>query len=95
MRILYGPEAEADIVRLVRWSGKRFGAAQTRTYVAGLREAIARLRDMPEIAPPVSHGDRAYRRLVHRSHVVYSMPLSDHIRIVRVFHMRQDPQRHL
>ena len=94
MSVLYAPAARRDLTRLVRWSQERFGASQTLAYVAELERTIERLARSPRIGR-LAGARPDVRRHVYRSHVIYYAPEGASLRIIRILHVRQDPDRHL
>lgn len=84
-------EAEADLRGIIRYTRKKWGAAQVRRYIARLEEGIASLaagrgsfRDMSELYP-------ALRMARCEHHYVFCLPReSAPALVVAIFHERMD-----
>lgn len=88
-RVVFSEDLRADIANIAEFSLDRFGRAQAKLYVQGLRAACRRLGDFPGmvsfdpiVRPPT-------RRLVHRSHRVFYNVEAGRVLILRILHHAQ------
>ncbi|MFA6967786.1 MULTISPECIES: type II toxin-antitoxin system RelE/ParE family toxin [Bosea] len=93
--IVISPAAQRDIDDIWTSSIAEWGSARTIKYVTALRDTVARLAEMPEIAPACDHVKAGHRKYGVGSHIIFFTATPDQIDIVRILHQRMDVGRHL
>lgn len=89
------PAADADFDGIYEYSILTFGEAVADDYALDLVDAFVKLTDNPRVGKSYDHIKPGSRGLVHRSHIIYYIPATDSVIILRVLHQSQDPLRHL
>ena len=87
--------ADRDLTQIYVYSRRQFGAMQARRYLEGLESCFGLLAKQPELGRRMDTLRAGYLRFRHASHVVFYTRTDRRIHIVRVLHLRQDPERHL
>jgi toxin ParE1/3/4 len=87
--------AGRDIRNIARHSTSRWGVHQAETYVEELQTMLQTLADYPSVGLDIGDRRPGCRQHLHASHLVIYRPTSFGVRIVRVLHARQLPERHL
>ncbi|MGH6661932.1 MAG: type II toxin-antitoxin system RelE/ParE family toxin [Rhodospirillales bacterium] len=91
--LVVGDAARRDLKAIARYTERRWGAAQRRRYMDGIRDCLARLRRDPELGVPRDDVGPDYRSLNAGRHVVFYRDAADAIVVVRVLHQRMDVRR--
>lgn len=82
-------QAEDDLADVAVFTNNRWGIEQARAYVAGIRDAIAHLRQFPDIGKRQPILGLQVRTMQHESHViVYERIAIDEILVLRIVHSR-------
>lgn len=94
VRLVYSPEAYADLTEINDFGELHWGAERADAYTLDLMEAVARLADYPRIGRKAEH-DRPgrLRRLLHRHHIIIYIYIDDDVHILRIVSGRSDVQR--
>lgn len=94
-RLRYLPQAEASLDAIADWTFERFGRAQARRYVAGLRAACERIgegtasgRSVRDVLAPKAPEDLRFVRA--GSHVVLFRERGDVVEVTDVLHEAMD-----
>lgn len=84
------PAAQADLAAIWTYTAETWSVAQADVYIAGIRNALGMLLDIPEIArerteitPPV----RVHR---HRSHIIVYRIDAPYLAVIRIRHGHED-----
>jgi toxin ParE1/3/4 len=85
--------ANRDISDIEQHSATEFGSAQTANYLEGLRDALARLRDFPDMGVERDDLRQDTRSLRYQSHRIYYRPMPGGILIQRVLHYARQVRR--
>jgi toxin ParE1/3/4 len=93
--IVKRPRAREDLKGIWRYSFTEWGEAQADKYLAEIGAGIARLKEHPELGRSREDLRAGYRSLRINHHVVFYVVTPTVVRIVRVLHMRRDPDSHL
>jgi toxin ParE1/3/4 len=88
-------KAENDLVSAHDYTVAHFGIAQWNFYERSLKTALADLPHHPALGIDFTAVRPNIRRLIHRSHAIYYRIEPDHILVLRILGVRQDPGRHL
>jgi plasmid stabilization system protein ParE len=94
-RLLYRPEALADLNEAEAYTRRTWGDAQAKRYIAGLVTEIKALR-LSALRHPLS--DAVYRGLRRKRRAmrpIYYLAFADLVEIVRIMHVQRDPGLHL
>ena len=94
-RLIYRPEALADLDETEAYTRRTWGGAQAKRYVAGLIADIKAIRLSALRYPlfdPVYPGLRRRRSAMHH---IYYLASPDRVEIVRIIDVRRDPGLHL
>ncbi len=89
------PAAERDLEGIWRYTCARWGTDQAIRYTDDLIHTFAVLADSPLLAQACHFLRPGYRRKRMGHHVIYLMPVSHGVDIVRILHVRMMPGRHL
>ncbi|NNC73066.1 MAG: type II toxin-antitoxin system RelE/ParE family toxin [Sphingomonadaceae bacterium] len=92
-RLVFRPEASADIVEIYAFSADRFGEAVADEYHDGLLATCRRLADYPFAAPVAQNIRPPIRCFTYRSHQIYYDFEDDAVVIARVLHHARDASR--
>jgi toxin ParE1/3/4 len=92
---LRSSRAREDLKGIWRYTFAEWGEAQADKYLAEPGAGIARLREHPELGRPREDVRPGYRSLRINEHIVYYTITPSVIRIVRILHVRMDPDTHL
>src|SRR3954454_24343606 len=95
LRIVVSPKAEDDIVGIAAYTLERWGERQMSRYVDGLNARFAALARSPNSGRRRDELGRGYRGIVHGSHIVFYKVMARDLLVVRVLHVRMNPERHL
>ena len=91
---LSGP-ARRDIAGIAAYTERQWGAAQKRTYLIQLRNAVKTLQVTPEIGSSREDIDQGLRAHLVGSHTIFYRINADVLFVVRVLHQSMDAMRHL
>ena len=84
-------EADRDVLDILAYTGRVWGARQRATYQAALVRALDRLSQFPEAGLPCDDRFPGCRSLQVGQHVIYFyQPRPDEIEVLRILHQRQD-----
>lgn len=95
LEIVKRPRAREDLKVIWRYSFTEWGEVQADKYLAEIVAGITRLKEHPEMGRSRDDLRAGYRSLRINQHVVFYLVTPSVIRIVRVLHMRMDPDSHL
>lgn len=95
LEIVKRPRAKRDLIGIWRYSFDEWDEAQADKYLAKIEAGIEKLRHNPKLGRPREEVRVGYRSLRINKHIVYYVLTPSVIRIIRVLHARQDPDRHL
>jgi toxin ParE1/3/4 len=85
--------AEADMRAIIRFTNKTWGRTQTFKYTQDLHAGFQLLADNPSIGRVCNFQATGLRRFERGKHVIFYVPLTDGILIVRVLHQQMVPER--
>jgi len=88
-------KAAADLDGIYEYTILQFGLEQARAYLVGLHERFEMLAEQPDLGRNVEELAPDLRRSEYRLHVVFYLPKTGGVRIVRVLHEGMDVKRHL
>jgi toxin ParE1/3/4 len=91
---LSGP-ADRDLTSIFVYSIRQFGEPTAISYLTGLHDCFGRLADNRQLGRSIDALRKGYFRFEHASHVIFYRRHERGVRIMRVLHQRQDPDRHL
>lgn len=95
-RVDVAPEAQSDLREIARFTQRKWGAAQRRTYMAQFeeaRQALAADRAVAFNVDEVKAGLQAMR--VGRHLLFFTLRQDGSVAIARILHASQDHVRHL
>ena len=99
LRVVYSPEALADLDGIWEWNAHAYGIPRANGYVQFLRDATeARLRQgifQPVLARPAFRYLTVRRRSKSHGHVIILELIESDFRVLRVFHTAQDWTKYL
>jgi toxin ParE1/3/4 len=87
--------AREDLAEIGRYSGRRWGAAQRRAYLARLDARMDQLVDHPQIGVARDDLRPGYRCLREGRHLIFYRLAAATVEIVRIVHQRMDVRRSL
>lgn len=89
MRLRVTKAARADLVTIRKESIERWGAVSADAYIDRLRRDFDRLLEFPLSGSPRDYME-GMRVCLSGSHMIFYIPDSERVRIVRVLHARMD-----
>lgn len=90
MRLVVSQAAETDLVDIQLYGILAFGQKASEDYANGLKKALRRLLEFPQLGPDRPGLNPSVRVLVHRSHIIVYAIDDDLIRILRFRHSSED-----
>ncbi len=94
LEIVKRPRAKEDLKGIWRYTFSEWGKAQADKYLAEIDAGIAQLKHNPKLGRPRENLRKAYRSLRVNKHIVYYVDTPSVVRIIRVLHVRMDPDSH-
>ena len=88
-------EAEADIDRIADYTTSTWGLRQTNQYLAKLEDGFDLLAQNPSIGRSCESIRAGLRRFEIGRHVVFYLPESDGVLVVRVLHQQMLPNNYI
>ena len=88
-------EAEADIDRIADYTTSTWGWRQTNQYLAKLEDGFDLLAQNPSIGRSCDSIRAGLRRFEIGRHVVFYLPESDGVLVVRVLHQQMLPNKYV
>jgi len=88
-------KAEADIAGIYEYTILKFGLEQARKYFFCLHDLFQSIAGNPMIGRSVGEINQAWRCLEYNSHIVFYIPKSNGVRIIRILHQSMDAGKHL
>ncbi|MBU1188284.1 MAG: type II toxin-antitoxin system RelE/ParE family toxin [Gammaproteobacteria bacterium] len=85
--------ARQDLLRIGRFTERRWGKAKRNHYLGQLDEAFALIAKNHSIGSICDEIYQGYRKLPEGSHVIYYR-VTDMVEIIRILHERMDPDLH-
>lgn len=95
LEIVKRPRAKQDLKNIWHYSFDKWGEKQADKYLVELDMGIAKLRTNPKLGKSRDTLRPGYRSLRVNEHVIYYVLTPSVIRIVRILHVRMDPDKHL
>ena len=86
--------ARQDLLRIGRFTERRWGKAKRNHYLAQLDEAFVLISENDSIGNICDEISPGYRKFPEGSHVIYYR-VTDMVEIIRILHERMDPDSHL
>jgi len=86
--------ARQDLLRIGRFTERRWGKAKRNHYLGQLDEAFVLLSKNDSIGNTCDEISPGYRKFPEGSHVIYYR-VTDMVEIIRILHERMDPDSHL
>lgn len=80
----------ADLAEIRRYTRRIWGPAQAEKYLQELGKRLEKIADGSAAARDAGIRSRDFRRSSYGAHVIFFIEASDHIRIVRIMHERQN-----
>lgn len=95
-RLLVAPQAQQDIIDILRYTGETWGQEQILSYGNKIDEAFNTIGRNPEIGRRSSELPETHRLYAVGSHfVVYRRIQGEVIAVVRMLHQRMNLTRHI
>lgn len=89
-RLVFTPSARGDLRAIWLYSYENWGPDQADAYTDAVEAACLSIAKEASLVRRVPGRD-TYRKRVVRSHVVYVRDFPDRIEVIRILHVRQDP----
>ncbi len=86
--------AKQDLLRIGRFTERRWGKAKRNQYLGQLNQAIALIAENDSIGKICDEISEGYRKFPEGSHVIYYR-VTDMVEIIRILHERMDPDSYL
>jgi len=86
--------ARQDLLRIGRFTERRWGKAKRNDYLGQLDEAFALISENDSIGNTCDEISPGYRKFPEGSHVIYYR-VTDMVEIIRILHERMDPDSNL
>lgn len=95
LKIFISPLAERDLIDIWHYSHAQWGEAQADEYLGDLDKGMQRLAGNPNRGASRAHVRQGYRVLSVKSHAIYYKVTAPVIHVIRVLHVRMDPDGNL
>lgn len=89
------PDAQSDLIEIHRFTVQQWGAAQSRKYLAELRQALRLLAETPALGKPRPEVGADVLSFPYVSHVIYYVIHNRQLVVFAVLHKRMVPSKHL
>ncbi|MEZ5497948.1 MAG: type II toxin-antitoxin system RelE/ParE family toxin [Steroidobacteraceae bacterium] len=94
-RFVLTPRAQADLDAIWDYTEARWGIAQAENYLRQLGRDLQRVAEHPTIGTDCADIRPGYCEHPSGAHVLFCRLTADGIDVVRIFHERMDPDRHI
>lgn len=94
-QLVIAPAAKADLKGIYQYGLRKWGQAQSSSYLENLKDHLWSLTEQPFMGVERPELLPGVRSLHIRSHTLFYRVSTDTVEIIRVLHGRQDPQRYL
>ncbi len=94
-RLTLSPEAQKDLVSILRYTGEQWGRQQLLSYRDKLNDALLLLDKNPELGHQSTDLPRTHRLYFVGSHVIVYRVRQDVTEVVRILHQRMSLPQHL
>ena len=88
--VRYAPLTEEDLYEISLFTIKQWSVQQADIYLAELEEFCELISNFPGIGRECDVISPGLRRMEHKSHVVFFVPVMDGITISRILHKSRD-----
>lgn len=89
------PAAQHDLSSIWGYTEERCDILQAETYVRDIQSAIERIADDPRRGRPCDGAREGYRQYSVGSHLLFYVESATGVDVIRILHLRMDPDRHL
>ncbi len=89
------PDAQSDLVEIRQYTLEKWGEAQSKKYLAELRQTIRLLAKTPSLGKSRPEVGKNVSSFPHVSHVIYYVVHQQQLVIFGVLHKRMVPVKHL
>jgi toxin ParE1/3/4 len=89
------PQAQRDLIDILRYTGKKWGLDQLLAYRDKLNEALRLLKQNPEIGQESDYLPATHRLYLVGSHIIVYRRHGTMIGVVRILHQRMNWIKHL
>lgn len=86
--------ARQDLLRIGRFTERRWGKAKRNHYVEQIDKAFGLISENAAVGSPCDEIYPGYLKFPEGSHVIYYR-ITDMVEIIRVLHKQMDPDSHL
>jgi toxin ParE1/3/4 len=94
-QLVIAPAAQRDLKDIYRYGLRQWGQAQAESYLASVKDKFWLLTRQPLLGTGRPELLTDARSLPTKSHIVFYRVTANRVEIIRVLHVRQDPQPHL
>lgn len=94
-KITQSPLARSDVKGIVRYTRKKWGERQARTYALEIAGMIESLAEHPHKGEGIDHVREGYRKKLVGKHFIIYRVTDTQVAIVRVLKQDMDIRRHL
>jgi toxin ParE1/3/4 len=94
-RLIYLPEALADLTATAAYTRRTWGDEQAKRYIGAMVADIKALRISAMRYPLYNQVYPDLRRKRSAMHHIYYLAFADRVEIVRILHVQRDPGLHL
>lgn len=91
----FSPGAQSDLDGIFDYTVSKWGLPQALHYTDLIEAACAGLAEAPQQSQNCTDIRAGYRRRAVERHVIYFLPTSYGIAVVRILHQRMDAARYL
>ena len=95
MQLIISASAKADLKAIVRYTQRKWTAAQAKTYFGLMSARLAQLARRPRMGAPRDDIMPGYRSLSVGSHLIFYRIASGAVVVIRVLHQSMDARLHL
>lgn len=87
--------ADRDLEGIARTSAQQWGFSRAEAYLSSLHRAFEIIAQFPDVGRDASGLRPGYLRFEHERHSVFYRRAKGGVLVVRVLHVRMQPQKHL
>lgn len=96
VQLIIAPAAKTDLKDIYQYGLRQWRQSQSDSYLESIKNQFWSLTEQPLMGIERPELLSEVRSLPIESHILfYRVTSSDKVEIIRVLHVRQDPQRHL
>ncbi|MFT4927677.1 MAG: toxin ParE1/3/4 [Phenylobacterium sp.] len=86
-------EAQADLLEIAYYTKQQWGVTQKNNYLKAIRSMFDRITANPQLGRERKDLAKGLRSMPAKDHIIFYLPKSENVYIVRILHRRRDLRR--